>query len=520
MRYRRAAWLGLWLAMQGCGSGLKVRQSVLDRDAVRGMECIAVLPFQNHTASPAAGEMIAQAVASRLLTSERYNTILPTETGQLLALLGAPVQAATSSDVAKRYGELLGVQGVLIGAVTELDRRDLTTRTWTAESVVGFSARLVSTGTGRVVWTGTTSNFDFQSAFAIPASSSTIVQQAVDATVVDLLDARDETVARRGLCAKAYAALQRGERPEAAKLAALVETPGPAGGAVTTHPPSPAEQGATPGSALPALPDAPGGPAGGAEALPALPDLGGGDSFGAVPALPDLQDSAAAPVEGLPPLGAAPPEDDLPPLVSEASDAPAEGTAPSAEGAALTSAATPPQKPSQAVLKSLKPPQKKLMIELYRPRSHLLAAVFPPNPKAKAAVLPKTKRSLDQLAALLSALPELEVRLDVHVDLPAKTVTDAMQQTLAEQRAEVMVAYLRDKLGVSERQLTSRAFGRSQPKVPKRGGKPNTRVEITVLRYPTEEPHDVPAIDSVPNSAPAKGRKKGANNKRGGNRSR
>ncbi|MEK7705215.1 MAG: OmpA family protein [Myxococcota bacterium] len=537
MKLRQAAWLGLWLATLGCGSGLKVRQGVLDRDAVRRMDCIAVLPFQNYTPAPEAGDTIAQALAGQLLTSERYNALLPTETTQLLGLLGAPAQAANSPEVAKRYGELLGVQGVLIGSVSELGREDLTTRTWTAEPVVGFSARLVATDNGRVVWTSTTSNFDFQSAFAIPTAPGMIVQQAVEATVAELLDVRDEAVATRGLCAKAYAVLQRGERPDAAMVASLVESLGvstrsdAASAAPRLATPSsslpsmPAGSPAPAGAALPALPElGADGPTAGGEALPSLPDLGSGDSFGAVPALPEIKESPEEPplVIGseAPPVDASQEGASLPALPDEPAP-PSDATT-----GQLAAAAPPPAKqPPQPLLKGLKAPQQKMLRELYRPRTYVLATVFPPNPKVKQTVLPKTKRSLDQLGALLKALPELEVRLDVHVDAPGKNITDVMLQTLAEQRADAMLTYLRDKLGVPETQLTVHAFGRSQPKKPQRGAKPNTRIEVTVLRYPPEEPHDVrapesAATESVPADKPSKQSKQSKRAKKRGKQPR
>lgn len=148
------------LVIGGCVQALSVRSSVLDPSSLERAECVAVLPFENRTGQAAAGELVAQEVASALLTSERYNVLQPGETEELLRLLAVKNEATASVAAAQRLGEVLGVQALLTGTVTAFESRDLTRRTPAAEPVVGFAARLVEAKSGRVLWSATASNFD------------------------------------------------------------------------------------------------------------------------------------------------------------------------------------------------------------------------------------------------------------------------------------------------------------------------------------------------------------------------
>ncbi len=518
----RASRLLALVLLGACATSLSVRDGVIDSSALETMECIAVLPFENHSKDVRAGNLLAQEVAQALMTSEHYNVLAPTETAQILNLFTVPVGSHNNIVLAQKYGEVLGVQGVIVGAVTEYERRDLTSRTPIAEPVVGFVARMVETKTGNVVWTTATSNFDYQAAFAMPQAPKTILRQAVAASMTNLVDAR-QSVAGRGLCAAAYVSLEKGERPAVASIAEITrliasdsaKEPKIALAAATTKPASglPALPGALPalpssgglpalpgdggglpalpgdGGGLPALPDAGGG-------LPALPDAGGGAPALGAPDLPPVPDAGGAAAGGLPP----PPPDDLPPV-------PGEGTAaaPPAEPAAPPPAddeplAASPGKPPPALVGKLKGPVKGLATALYGSKPPMLPTMFQKKATQKPALTPKTKKSLDALGSILKLAPDMVVRLEVHTDLTGPGSGDPQMVELAEKQGEMIRGYLVSKHKVAFDNVKIKAMGRSKPVKPKLGAPQNNRVIVGVLKYPGDAPAagELPLESAVP----------------------
>jgi len=282
--------LAATLGLTSCGSSLSVRQGTLDRKAVERLDCIAVLPFENMTSQGDAGRLVAQALASDLLLSQRFNVMAPNEVEPVLRRISLEPTGTNRVALAQMYGRQLGVQGVLIGSVAEFERRELTSRTSAAEPVVAFLARMVDTRTGRVIWTGHASHFDDPGLLAVPHSPGAVLRQAVARTTEDLIADRESHVATRGMCATVYARLDRG-------LAHTVLVPQPAVQPTTLPalpPLPPRDAGNLPAPfdlrRLPAKPaprvspvfDAPG-------ALPPLPALPPAGSPAKLPASPDTQ---------------------------------------------------------------------------------------------------------------------------------------------------------------------------------------------------------------------------------------
>ncbi len=503
MARRLTAWLAM-VCLGGCATSLAVREAALDEAAIQSMKCLAVAPFANHTEKKNAGDLVAQEIASVLLTSERFNVIAPSEVQQLLRIMNVPEEPMNTTTLAERYGGLLGVQGVLVGSVLEFDHKDLTPRTSDKEPVVGFIARLVDVQSGRVVWTTTASNYDHQILTSMPQTQQRILHQAVEHAVSDLVSARNGTPAGRGLCATAYAMLQRGEKPDSSAVAEVIHlkrqreaeaahpkplrlttvmlttptAPGAAGdpSKPSTRPTVPAlpPMADSSGAALPELPSMSDSPGAG------LPPLPGVDDLGAMPALPDLG-------ADLPPLaGTLPPLGDFPTPAGDASgDLGGLPALPDA-GASPAETASPARargRVPQEIAQKLKGAVKRFAKKLYRKNPSPLPASLPRKATAKVSLHPKTKRSLNRLAVIMMAAPEMRIRLDVHIDNRRKSVTDDLVMELSERHGQLMVDYLFAKFGLDPGRVTRKGFGRTKPIKKKRGHKKNTRVEVAVLRY-------------------------------------
>lgn len=99
-----------------------------------------------------------------------------------------------------------------------------------------------------------------------------------------------------------------------------------------------------------------------------------------------------------------------------------------------------------------------------------------------AKLLAKSNASLNAVAKTLSENPELKVHIDGHTD---NTGTEAKNQTLSEQRANAVKAYLVKK-GVDESRLEAQGFGQSKPIADNKtaaGRTKNRRVELNLTNY-------------------------------------
>jgi outer membrane protein OmpA-like peptidoglycan-associated protein len=97
----------------------------------------------------------------------------------------------------------------------------------------------------------------------------------------------------------------------------------------------------------------------------------------------------------------------------------------------------------------------------------------------KATLRPEARERLARLSGLVLAHPGLKLEAEGHTD---STGSDATNQKLSEQRAEVVRAYL-EKSGIAAANLSAKGFGKTMPIADNatwKGRQQNRRVEIIV----------------------------------------
>ncbi|HET7784861.1 MAG TPA: penicillin-binding protein activator LpoB [Myxococcales bacterium] len=134
----------------GCSHGSQYKDKAMDFAAVR---TVAVLPFQNLSATPAGGERTRE-VFSELLFASGAVYVLPSgevARGIGKANLGNPT--APSAEDVVNLGKALAAQAVITGTVKEYGETRSGSSTGT---VISVSVQMLETSSGKVVWQAST----------------------------------------------------------------------------------------------------------------------------------------------------------------------------------------------------------------------------------------------------------------------------------------------------------------------------------------------------------------------------
>ena len=105
---------------------------------------LAVVPFDNLSANPNAGLIVAELMRAELLARTDCDQIPPEVVINKLRPLAGEARTP------QQLGELLGAKALLIGTVTEFSYK----RGLGEDPVIGVSLRLVDASTGAVLWSG------------------------------------------------------------------------------------------------------------------------------------------------------------------------------------------------------------------------------------------------------------------------------------------------------------------------------------------------------------------------------
>lgn len=161
-----AALLAAGLLLAGCSFGrINSRDFAQPGGALPAGSTVAVLPFENLTNHPNAGQIAADIVSTELYGVEGLRTV---EAGRVRSRLSAGKPAADAASAgaapadgqpdaapldAQAAGRTLGVDAVLAGSVSEYGYQ----HGLREEPVVGLNARLVRVSDGAVLWTSSQS---------------------------------------------------------------------------------------------------------------------------------------------------------------------------------------------------------------------------------------------------------------------------------------------------------------------------------------------------------------------------
>jgi TolB-like protein len=158
------------LVFSGCAAETVSRTS-LNRDllAQEKIRRVAVFPFENSIEDPMAGAHISQLFEMHLLQTGLYQ-IADKSTVEKTYKNWEPTRPPVMDlAVLRQLKEQAGVEGVILGVVSQYSRSNF-----------GFTARLVSTNSGLVLWSVS------QTAGRVMRPLSQVADEAVQASVKDL----------------------------------------------------------------------------------------------------------------------------------------------------------------------------------------------------------------------------------------------------------------------------------------------------------------------------------------------
>jgi TolB-like protein len=116
------------------------------------VEKVAVIPFENLSASQMAGKHATTAFLTELLASETFIVIEPGETAKALSEMNALRNPSLDLQQIKDLGKRLGAQALIFGSVSESGS---TRSGGISINTVTLDLRMVETETGATVWSAT-----------------------------------------------------------------------------------------------------------------------------------------------------------------------------------------------------------------------------------------------------------------------------------------------------------------------------------------------------------------------------
>jgi len=133
---------------QGDGVQARGRAFISPKALEKKYMKIAVMPFQAPV--ELVGASIADMVATEILRTYKYELIERSQMEQILQEQSLGVKGVTQNAIAMQIGQILGVQGVIVGTVAEYGMRAVASRELPA---VGINIRMIDSETGSIIWT-------------------------------------------------------------------------------------------------------------------------------------------------------------------------------------------------------------------------------------------------------------------------------------------------------------------------------------------------------------------------------
>lgn len=153
MKFRLIVLLGIVLLNWGCGHALQ-REYLKSPDTTSSIKSVAVIPFENLTKFPDAGQIVATLFTTELYQSTDFKIVDRNQVKRIMRENNIGSPKVIDRRLAQEIGKLLDVDGVFVGSVSEywyrMDRRSY--RNQGDEPAVGINARLVDVASGEVLW--------------------------------------------------------------------------------------------------------------------------------------------------------------------------------------------------------------------------------------------------------------------------------------------------------------------------------------------------------------------------------
>ena len=178
----------LVLIVSGCGHTLE-RDYVGSESIIEEIKSVAVMPFENLTKFPDAGEIVAELFTTELYQSTPFKILDRNQAKRVMREKKIAPPQVIDRRFAQKIGRVLAVDGVFIGSVSEywyrLEKKKR--RQAGEEPAVGVNARLVDVASGEVVWASSHSRSSYD-VFSADRDHLNRVAQITVANMVESLD--------------------------------------------------------------------------------------------------------------------------------------------------------------------------------------------------------------------------------------------------------------------------------------------------------------------------------------------
>jgi len=133
----------------GCAKTKAYQDRNMDFGAIK---TVVVMPFWNLTGNQQAGDRVRDVFSNALLATQAVYVVPTGEVARAASRVGVATLATPSSEEVVKLGALLKADAVITGVVKEYGEVRSTSA---ASNVVSVSVQMSETGTGKVIWTGT-----------------------------------------------------------------------------------------------------------------------------------------------------------------------------------------------------------------------------------------------------------------------------------------------------------------------------------------------------------------------------
>ncbi len=173
----------LLLAVAGCSSRHRAYHDPnMDFGAIR---TVAVLPFANLSRDNLAAERVRDVFASSLLASGAVYVVPYGEVIRASGKVGMAMAQTPSIEEVTKLGTAVKADAVIVGVVKEYGE----VRSGSASSnVVSMSVQLIETATGRVVWSGTSTQGGVTMGDRLLGGGGAPLNHVTEAAVDEILD--------------------------------------------------------------------------------------------------------------------------------------------------------------------------------------------------------------------------------------------------------------------------------------------------------------------------------------------